>query len=297
MGGLLYADDLALLAPTRAILAAMLSLVEAHGATLNLTFSTNQDARLCKSFCLYLVGPRPERSIHYPTPLTLNGVTLPWVKSAVHLGHTIHQDLTMSSDAAVRRARFISSSVEIRDQFSFASPAQILKAVRTLSCDAYGSVLWRLDSTAASSYFKAYSSCVRRIYRLPQNTFTYLVEGHLTQGLAPLRNLVLSRYPAFFQRMAWGPSREVTILAQIAAKDRRTVTAGNLAHVSALTRMDCATAGWVELKAALPVKEVPEEEHWRLGLMDSLLLKRAELEVEGKDTKRVIAMIGSLCST
>ena len=134
MGGLL-----ALLAPTRAILSAMLSLVEAHGATLNLTFSTNQDARLCKSFCLYLVGPRPERSTHYPsTPLTLNGVTLPWVKSAVHLGHTIHQDLTMSSDAAVRRAMFISRSVEVRYQFSFASPARILKAVRTLSCDAYG---------------------------------------------------------------------------------------------------------------------------------------------------------------
>ena len=188
VGGFLYADDLALLGPTRAILAAMLALVEAHGAALNLTFSTSQDPKLCKSFCLYFVGPRPERRIQYPAPLILNGVVLPWVKSAVHLGHTIHQDLTMTADAAVRRARFISSSVEVRSRFSFAAPNQILKAVRLLSCDGYGSVLWQLDSKEAGSFFKAYSSCVRRIHRLPQDTFTYLVEGHLSHGLAPLRN-------------------------------------------------------------------------------------------------------------
>jgi hypothetical protein len=275
----------------------MLALVEAHGAALNLVFSTSQDPKLCKSFCLYFVGPTPERRIHYPTPLILNGVVLPWVKSAVHLGHTIHQDLTMRADAAVRRARFISSSVEVRNRFSFASPSQVLKAVRLLCCDGYGSVLWRLDSQAATSYFKAYSSCVRRINRLPQNTFSYLVEGHLSQGLAPLRNLVLGRYPAFFQRMAWGPSREVTILAELAAGDKRTVTAGNLVHVSALTGLDCATAGWLDLKAALPVKEVPDCEKWRLGLLDSLMSRRVELEREEKDIKTVVAMLSSLCST
>ena len=114
----------------------------------------------------------------------------------------------MTADAAVRRAKFISSSVEVQSRFSFAAPNQILRAVRLLSCDGYGSVLWRLDSKEAGSFFKAYSSCVRRIHRLPQDTFTYLVEGHLSYGQAPLRNLVLGRYPAFFQRMAWSPSRQ-----------------------------------------------------------------------------------------
>ena len=282
-------DDLALLAPTRVILAAMLALVEAHGASLNLTFSTSQDPKLCKSFCLYFEGPRPEQRIQNPAPLVLNGVVLPWVKSAVHLGHTIHQDLTMTADAAVRRAKFISSNVEVRSGFSFAAPNQILRAVRLLSCDGYGSVLWRLDSKEAASIFKAYSSCVRRIHRLPQDTFTY--EGHLSYGQAPLRNLVLGRYPA------WSPSREVTILAELAAGDKLTVTAGNLAYVSALTRLDCATAGWLDLKAALPVKEVPDREKWRLGLLDSLICQRAGLDKEEKDTKTVVAMLSSLCST
>ena len=141
MGGYLYADDLALLAPNRTILAAMLALVEAYGKSLNHVFSTSQDPKKCKSFCLYFVGPMPEKKIRFPTPLQLNGVVLLWVKSAIHLGHTLNQDLTMTADASIRRARFISRSVEVCGQFSYASPVQILKAVQVLSCDAYGSVL------------------------------------------------------------------------------------------------------------------------------------------------------------
>ena len=97
--------------------------------------------------------------------------------------------------------------------------------------------------------------------------------------------------------MSWCPSREVSILAELAARDRRTVTAGNLAHVSALTGLDCATAGWLDLKAALPVKVVPDSEMWRLGLLDILICRRAELKKEEKDTKTVVAMLSSLCST
>ena len=275
----------------------MLALVESYGATLNLTFSSSQDPKKCKSFCLYFVGPKPLRRIKYPAPLLLNGVVLPWRTSAVHLGHTLHQDLTFNADAAQTRAKFINSSLEVREQFSFAQPAQILKAVRVLSCHAYGSVLWRLDSGGADSFFKAYSSCVRRVFRLPVNTFTYLVEGHLSKGLAPLRNLVLGRYPPFYQKMTWSPCREVAVMAQLVAGDRRTITAGNLAHVSALAGLDCATAGRLEVKAALPVTEVPEKESWRLGLLDCLMVERSRLEREDKNTRSVIAMISSLCCT
>ena len=134
MGAFLYADDLSLVAPTRTILASMLALVVAYGASLNLTFSSNQDPRQCKSFCLYFVGAA--KKVVYPAPLLLNGVTLPWRESAVHLGHRLHQNLTFEADAAMKRATFISRSVEVRSQFSFATPAQVLKAVRVLCCDA-----------------------------------------------------------------------------------------------------------------------------------------------------------------
>ena len=138
---------------------------------------------------------------------------------------------------------------------------------------------------------------MRRIYRLPLNTFTYLVEGHLSQSMMPLRNLVLGRYASFYQKMAWGPSREVSLMAELARKDARTTTASNLRYVSSLTSMNCAKEDWVKLKAALPIKEVPEKELWQLGMLHSLLRERALLEKEEKDVKRVVAMISSLCTT
>ena len=155
----------------------------------------------------------------------------------------------MDADVKIRRARFISSSVEVRGKFSFAHPLQVLKAVRVYSCDAYGSVLWRLDSASATSYYKSYSSCIRRIWRLPLNTYTYLVEGHLSSGLAPLRNLVIGRYPKFYQGLLYSPSSEVQAMARLVAGDRRTVTASNLAYLSSLTRLDPVEAGALAVKA------------------------------------------------
>ena len=297
VGGVLYADDLALLAPTRAILASMLALVESYGASLNLTFSSCQDAAKCKSFCIYFVGHKASRKVVYPAPLLLNGVELPWKDSAVHLGHTLHQNLTFKADAGVRRASFIARSVEVRNEFAFAAPTQILKAVRILCCSAYGSVLWRLNSDEASSFFKAYSSCVRRIWRLPLDTYTYLVEGHLSLGFSPLRNMVLSRYPAFYQHMLASPCTEVSVLAELFSKDARSTTAENLSYVSAITGLNCISADKLEVRSALPITEVPDKEKWRLGLLDSLLCERSSLESQGQDVKRVVSMIGSLCNT
>ena len=297
MGAVLYADDLSLIAPSRLILAKMLALVEAYGASLNLKFSSSQEANKCKSFCIYFVGLRSTKKLVYPSPLLLNGVTLPWREKAVHLGHVLHQDLTFDADACTRRAAFISSSMQVRSQFSFAPPAQVITAVRLLCCHAYGAVLWRLGSATASSYFKAYSSCIRRIFRLPPNTFSYIVEGHLTSGLAPLRNLVFARYPGFLQRLSSSPSREVAIMAEIALGDARTITASNTRMLTELTGVDCSMADKLSMKSLLQVKEVPDSEKWRLGLLDSLVQLRVQKEKEGVDTRRVVAMLSSLCST
>ena len=51
MGAFLYADDLALLAPIRTILTPMLVLVEAYGASLNLSFLSDQDQVLLHLLC------------------------------------------------------------------------------------------------------------------------------------------------------------------------------------------------------------------------------------------------------
>ena len=90
---------------------------------------------------------------------------------------------------------------------------------------------------------------------------------------------------------------EVSVMAEIVSKDARTTTAGNLAYLASLTNLDCATADKFEVKSLLPVEMVPENEKWRLGLLDTLLQERCCIDREGGDTKRVTAMISSLCTT
>ena len=155
---------------------------------------------------------------------------------------SLQQNLNFDADAATRRAGFIGRSVEVRDQFSSASPAHVLKAVRILCCHGYGAVLWRIDSSSASSFFKAYNRCVKRVFRLPLNTFTYLVEGHLNAGAPLLRNMVLGRYPTFYQILMRSPSIEVSLMAEMIAMGARITTACNLAYLKSLTSLDCGAA-------------------------------------------------------
>ena len=86
-------------------------------------------------------------------------------------------------------------------------------------------------------------------------------------------------------------------MSEIVAKDARTTTACNLAYLTSLTGLVCTEADKRQVKELLPVESVPEEERWRLGLLDILLYERGVLEKEGGNTERVISMISSLCST
>ena len=89
----------------------------------------------------------------------------------------------------------------------------------------------------------------------------------------------------------------MSVLAELIAKDARSSTADNLSYVSATTGLNCASAEKLAIKAALPIKVVPENERWRLGLLDSLLSERAALEKDGKEVKQVVSMLSSLCNT
>ena len=123
------------------------------------------------------------------------------------------------------------------------------------------------------------------------------MEGHLGEGTLPLRVQVLSRFPKFYRRLVESPSKEVRLLAGLATRDARSVLACNLAHVSGLAGLNCSVESAAAVRNALPIKTVPECESWRVGLLDGLLRARADLEKQQSDTKRVTALISSLCTT
>ena len=105
----------------------MLALCESWAMENNVFFSTDPDTNKSKSKVVYMCGQNS--GLAKPSPLCLGGSVLPWVPRATHIGHELHESGTMDHDTRVKRAQFISKSLEIRETFSFASPVEIMKGV------------------------------------------------------------------------------------------------------------------------------------------------------------------------
>ena len=117
--------------------------------------------------------------MNYPAKLSLDGKPLPWVVSATHLGHELHQTANMDHDMKCKRARFIENSTEIRETFSFAEPSLVLQAVRLYTGHYYGSMTWDLQSEIAGQLFRSWNTCVKLAFDVPRSTHVYLVQNVL----------------------------------------------------------------------------------------------------------------------
>ena len=155
--------------------------------------------------------------------------------------------------------------MDLKEELYFSCPTQLLKAVDVYCSDAYGSMLWNLSSSSCEQYFKCWNSCVKIVYGIPRNTFTYLVEGYFGAGLTSLRNQIISRYSKFYQKLMCSASKGVRILARIVRQDPRSVTCKNLRLLRNLSGMvNAEFYSSQKIKLSLPVKHVPEKECWRL---------------------------------
>ncbi len=203
----------------------------------------------------------------------------------------------MEKDAKVRRARYIDRSVEIREKLKFAGPEIVMKAHDIKCCDAYGAMLWNLRGEGAESFFKAWNTAVKLTHGVPRNTFTYLVEGFLAGDHSTLRNQVLGRYKGFLKSLQQSPSPEVRILVRVVTRDARSNTSSNIHYLEERTGLNLMQCSNRELRATLPVLEVPETEQWRLGLL-SVLFKQRDKEYRNQQKQDTTNdMINSLCNT
>ena len=273
----------------------MVKVCQEYSEEHNLVFSTYPNPTKSKTKCIYFCGRM--KNVKYPAPVQLYNKELPWVVSSDYLGHTLHQMVTMDQDCKIKRAKFIDKTVGLRDQLSFAKPEQVIQAAEVYCCDGYGSMLWALESDTAEQYFKAWNTFVKLTFEVPRSTFTYLVEGYLAKDFVSLRNQILGRYPSFFQKLLKSPSKEIRLLANIVGRDPKSTTYKNIQHVKNLSSLDPWDFSSQSIKIQLPVKKVPDNQKWRLGLMANLMEIREDKFVNAEDASRICAMLDSLCST
>ena len=107
----------------------------------------------------------------------LDGKYLPWVPKVEHLGHVLHQSLSMNPDVVRARASFMTRASDLRDQLHFADPTQKMKAIQMYTCDGYGSMLWNFTEKCTEKYFRAWNIQSRLVWNVHPQTHTNLVEA------------------------------------------------------------------------------------------------------------------------
>ena len=236
MGAVGFCDDLVLVSPTRDAMQRMLDTCEAFAVRNNLLFSTDPNPCKSKTKSIFICGRKT--GLAKPVPLTLYGKELPWVSTGTHLGHEIHESGTMDLDTRVKRANFIEKSSDIRETFSFASPVEVLQAVKVYACSWYGSMLWDLKGDTTKQVFSAWGTCVKLAWHVPRQTHTYFVDHLLSSGLSHAKTDILARYAGFFHSLRSSPSQEVRILANLLGRDLQSCTGRNLAYIREETGLD-----------------------------------------------------------
>ena len=142
------------------------------------------------------------------------------------------------------------------------------------------------------------NTCVKIVYDVPRNTFTYLVEGFLAASLVPMRNQLLSRYAGFVRKLLSSASREVRGLAKLVMNDPRSTTCTNLRLLrlkSGIREPQKFASHIITRKATNNVcSKRRDMETWTL---EALLKIKSEKFLSGEDMQAIAAQITSLCST
>ena len=115
----------------------------------------------------------------------------------------------------------------------------------------------------------------------------------------PIRIKILASYVKFFRGLLNSKSPEVALVANLMGHDVSSTTGGNLYRLRQETGLNPWLASPTMVKVALQETDVvvPDEDVWRLPLLEKLLLQRHQMECLIQDTSEIQGLIDSLCSS
>ena len=259
-----YADDSALLAPSREALQKMVSICEEffdfHGIEISVDNVIEKSKTKCISFNNQF---NPQNILLYEKPL-------PWVDSHDHLGNLIHKNESMSPDLLCKRAEFISNVHSLNQELGGQDPRVLVKLARIYYCSFYGSNLWDLFHESANKLFSTWNSSIRNFYDLPYATHRYILQN-LGEG-AHLRNILFKRFFKFYCSLRDCPKYEVRHLFQLQKFDVRSIFGKNCRNIC--TEMGTRNFDSIDMMNMHNPFPTPPNEAWRLPLIRELCLIR-----------------------
>ena len=145
---------------------------EEYATQNNIQFITDPDPVKSKSKFILVCGAK--KNMVKPAPLILGCKDLPWVRTASEL----HKSGNLDHVAIV-----ISQSVDVRQTFHFASPVEVISALKLYCSSFYDCMVWDLGGEGAGHIYNSWSTAVKPVRHVPRATRTYLVQKLLSGGI------------------------------------------------------------------------------------------------------------------
>ena len=158
VGALAYADDITLLAPTPSALRKLLAVCESFGTNHMLKF--NPDKTQCIRFSWKPSGG-------CSSVLMFCGKYIECVKSVLHLGHVLAENLQDDLDIQRCCSDFIKRANCVLHRFAFCTPVVLSYLLCCFCMSYYGYVLWNLSNPSIKCLDVCMNNILRRVWSLP----------------------------------------------------------------------------------------------------------------------------------
>ena len=290
-----FADDINLISPSRSASVIILSTCEEWAHSNGVMFSTDPIPEKSKTKVM-VVGAKDTSTL---APLTLYNADLPFVKKIKHVGHTFNHMGDMSSDVSVRKAAYLQRSNDLREQFSFCHPRELMKIIQRHCHDWYGAMLWDLGNPYMKSVYNLSNTMVKLLYDLPFGTHMFIT-NYMREPHPSIKESLALRYVKFFVGLSRSPSKEVIFLVNLICNDVTTTTGKNLKFVTEMCGEDVLQVGR-NTERLRHHGELSNDQLDLLENLDDVIGKRLELTMTGDvdETKleHLDDLINGLCSS
>ena len=257
-----YADDCALLSPSREALQKMVDICERYFSFHGIKISVdNIVVEKSKTKCLaFNVNCEPSR-------IRLYDIDLPWVASAKHLGHLIHVDESSSHDILKRRGEFIGKTHALRQELGDQDPDVFMTLVQIYLSSMYGSNLWDLFDCHAEKLYISWNVLIRTTFKLHFATHRYIVYN-LTK-IPHIRISLLKRFVKFHDKLCNSTKPEVRHLCNIQKFDCRSTFGRNYFNILKEYKI-CDIHELDTNNISMPI-DINENDKWILPFLKELL--------------------------
>ena len=225
----------------------------------------------------------------------LCGNKLPWVDQFKHLGNTINNKYPYTDqDIQIKRAQFISKSLELNQEFFFASSRTKFDINQIYNSHFYGSPIWDLFGKCALSLESSYNQGVKVMFNLPVSTHRNLIEP--VSGHIHVRKTLIARFLGFLQQIRSSKKSIPKLLLNQISHDVRSTTGKNLRSIMLLANKTCVDQLRKSDVLDIPYHQIDVTESWRVDFLNELIdVKEGKLTTDEFTDDEVNQLINYLC--